>query len=274
MDTAQREFRTNSKNAKAGIARVVKPKRSRSAAKAASYTEYAELLTSIFEFMLMSGASEESILETTRQAVASAARSHGEVPSNRHAGLAMAALVLDAWHRNRRYLDSHAKPKPIPLVGAAPSVEALIRAERPRTDAAEIARHFRSLRLIVRRGKNLYRPADRMAVISRLNPLVQQHVARSSSNLLRTIRNNVTRPHVSRRLIERFAEVPDLPSKFRQEFYRFTQTQGWAFLKNVNDWLEMRRARRTYKRPTRTLKAGVHLYAYIDAANGLAKARR
>jgi hypothetical protein len=32
----------------------------------------------------------------------------------------------------------------------------------------------------------------------------------------------------------------------------------------VNDWLESRRARRATKRAGRTVRAGVHLYAYVD----------
>lgn len=237
-------------------------------------TDYADLLTSVFEFMLMSGVAREAILDLARGALTKAAKSQATEPSKRNAGLVTAALVLDAWHRNRRYMDAKANPKAIPLLGGAPSVEALIRAERPRMNAAAIARDFRSLRLVVHAGRKLYKPADRVAVISRLNPLVQQHVARSTSNLLRTIKNNVIRPNVSSRLIERFAEVPDLPSSCRKEFQKFTHIQGWAFLKNINDWLELRRARRHSKRPLRGVRAGVHLYAYIDGRSVGAKLRR
>jgi hypothetical protein len=237
-------------------------------------TDYEELLSSIFEFLLMSGATKEGTLELARGALARAERSQRTQPAKRNAGLVTAALVLDAWHRNRRYIDSKANPKAIPLLGVAPSVEALIRAERPHMNAAVIARNLRALRLVVRIGGKLYKPADRVAVISRLNPLVQQHVARSTSNLLRTIRNNVTRAAPSSRLIERFAEVPDLPITCKKEFQNFTRIQGWAFLKNINDWLELRRARRNLKRPLRKVRAGVHLYAYIDETDLHPRSRR
>jgi hypothetical protein len=236
--------------------------------------EYADVLTSIFEFMLASGATKDSILELVQKSLAKAAKSHGKVPANRQAGLLTAALVLDAWHRNRRYIDSNAIPKAIPLLGSAPSVEALIRAERPQMNAGVTAKSLLTMRLVIRAGKNLYRPADRVAVISKLNPLVQQHVARSMSGLLQTIKNNVTRSNTSSRLIERFAEVPDLPSSRRKEFREFTRSQGWAFLKNMNDWLELRRARRNSKRAVRTVTAGVHLHAYIDGTRGREKMSR
>jgi hypothetical protein len=228
--------------------------------------DYAEVLASIFEFMLMSGSDKASILETVGSALEDAQKNHKGPRSRRQQGLVTAALVLDAWHRNRRYLDAEATPKAIPLLGAAPSVEALVRAEQSSVDAAATARRLRSLRLVLRTGRNLYKPASRYAVISQLNPLVQQHVARSSSNLLRTIKNNVSK-HQDSPLIERFAEVPDLPLTCKTEFRQFTKAQGWAFLKTMNDWLESRRARRTPKKSSRSLRAGVHLYAYFGAAD-------
>jgi hypothetical protein len=235
----------------------------------AERADYAEVLASIFEFMLMSGSKKASILETVGRALENAEKVHNDPRSRHQEGLVTAALVLDAWHRNRRYLDAEAKPKAIPLLGAAPSVEALVRAEQSSVDAAATARRLRSLSLVLRAGKNLYKPADRYAVISKLDPLVQQHVARSSSNLLRTIKNNVSRPQSSHRLIERFAEVPDLPLVCKKEFRQFTKAQGWAFLKTMNDWLESRRARRTPKKSIRTLRAGVHLYAYFGPTENL-----
>jgi hypothetical protein len=231
--------------------------------------DYAEVLSSIFEFMLMSGSKKASILETVGRALENAEKAHNGPRLRRQEGLVTAALVLDAWHRNRRYLDAEAAPKAIPLLGVAPSVEALVRSEQPGVDAAATARRLRSLRLVLRTGKSLYKPADRYAVISQLNPLVQQHVARSSSNLLRTIKNNVSKPRSSHRLIERFAEVPDLPLTCKKEFHRFTRSQGWAFLKTMNDWLESRRARRKAKKSSRTLRAGVHLYAYFGPTTDL-----
>jgi len=114
-----------------------------------------------------------------------------------------------------------------------------------------------------------YKPSARIAVVAGLNPLIQEYVARSSSTLLQTIRHNVSRPRSSQKLIERFAEVPDLPAGCEAAFRRFSTEQGWAMLDRMNDWLESRRARRTMKRAGRTVRAGVHLYAYVDGRKNL-----
>src|SRR5262249_26584840 len=111
---------------------------------------------------------------------------------------------------------------------------------------------------------NLYKPTARFAIVAGRDPLIHQHVARSSAMLLKTIKHNVTRSANSPRFIERFAEVPDLPAKYVAEFREFTRSQGWAVLKTLNDWLESRRMRRAGGKRHRTVRAGVHLYAYVD----------
>jgi hypothetical protein len=177
--------------------------------------------------------------------------------------LAVAALALDAWHRHRRYMVG-SQPRAIPLCGPAPSVEALIRSQANAGNAQVLARHLKSLGLVIRSSKNLYKPSDRMAVVRGLDPVIQQYVARSSSTLLATIRHNTSRAGHSSPLIERFAEVPNLPRTHVAEFRRFARIQGCAFLRTLNDWLESRRARTSTARAGRTVRAGVHLYSYVQ----------
>ncbi len=226
-------------------------------------SDYTNLLVSIFGFMRKSGFRDVEVKDICRRALAAG---HNRECSDdpRCAMLAAAALVLDAWHRNRRYLDG-TQPRAIPLLGRSPSVESLIRSQATSNDPAALARRFRSIGLVVRSGKKGYKPSDRIALVNGLDPMIHQYVARTSATLLATIRHNTSQTRASPRLIERFAEVPDLPQKKAAEFRRFAQTQGWAFLRTLNDWLESRRAGRSSGRYERTVRAGVHLYAYVDA---------
>src|SRR5262249_8526791 len=88
--------------------------------------DYSSVLVSIFELMLRGGIRAKELLPTCVSALeraekkAAAARRQDE-----SGGLVVAALVLDAWHRDRRYLSPGGRPKAVPLLGAAPSVEAL-----------------------------------------------------------------------------------------------------------------------------------------------------
>jgi hypothetical protein len=227
-------------------------------------SEYVQLMRSMFDFLLTSGMEVSSVRGIVERAFAEAGERNRRALRRGDFGLATAGRVLDRWHRSPRYTTESATPRAIPLLGRAPSVEALVRSENAGVDCAAFARRLKVLGFLVRAEGGRYRPAARIAVVAGLSPLIQEYVARSSSTLLQTIRHNVSSRRRSQKLIERFAEVPDLPAGCEAAFRRFSTEQGWAMLDRMNDWLESRRARRTSQRGGRTVRAGVHLYAYID----------
>jgi hypothetical protein len=178
-----------------------------------------------------------------------------------------AAQVLDAWHRDRRYLSSRGTPIPVRLFGPAPSVESLVRRQKVPEHAADVARHLKAFRLVVLCGKNLYRPTTDVALISARDPrdpLVLQYASGALLTLLETVRQNVSGAGNPAPLIDRVAEVPDLPRKEIKAFKMFTQLQGRTFIRTINDWLETRRGRRSsWRRTSGTVRAGIHTYAYV-----------
>lgn len=228
------------------------------------HSEYVRLMRSMFDFLLTSGTEVKVIRRIVERALLEEGERNRSSESRGDFGLATAGRVLDRWHRSRKYTTERAAPRAIPLLGRAPSVEALVRAENASVDSAEFARRLRSLGFLIRADGGRYKPAARIAVVAGLNPLMREYVARSSSMLLQTIRHNISRSRRSQKLIERFAEVPDLPAGCEGAFRRFSTEQGWAMLDRMNDWLESRRARRATGRTGRTVRAGVHLYAYVD----------
>src|SRR5262249_25464674 len=95
---------------------------------------------------------------------------------------------------------------------------------------------------------------------------VLQHTTRALASLLQTVGQNVGSRRALAPLIERKAEIPDLPRRHVSAFRKFTQIQGRTFLTTVNDWLESRREPRvdsSTPRTKNTVRAGVHTYAYV-----------
>jgi hypothetical protein len=223
--------------------------------------DYSQVLTAIFAFMLSSGISSTNLRTVCTRSIDRAER-RARFGNKEDAGeLLTASLALDTWHRDRRYLNERAGPRPVRLLGRAPSVEALIRLQRRGGNAAQVARRLKGLRLVVPCGNSLYRPRSDAAVISRRDPVVLQHAARALSTLLETVAQNMSNSRSSP-MIERTAQVPDLPSEHVEAFKRFSQVQGWLLLRTVNDWLESRRARSS-PRTGSTVQAGVHVYAFV-----------
>jgi Family of unknown function (DUF6502) len=227
--------------------------------------DYSRVLTTLFAFMLRSGVKPEQLQAVCTSSLGKAERKASLGGKEEPYGLANVSRVLYAWHRDRRYLDDDAAPRPIRLLGPSPSVEALIRSQRCGVDAAQVARDLKALRLVEQRGgRGLYRPRSDAAVISRHDPLVLQHATRALSSLLETVAKNMS-TWASTPLIERSAEVPDLPTDQVESFRRFSQLQGWVLIRTVNDWLESRRPRRSVRKRTgSTVRAGVHLHAYVE----------
>lgn len=226
--------------------------------------DYARMLGSMFNSMRKSGLRNAELKDICALALKRSVRD-GQSDLTRPTIVSIAALVFDAWHRDRRYLDSDAEPIPIRLLGKAPSVEALVRGTEAHVSPSSVARQLRASGLLVASGRYRYKPADRTAFITGLDSAIQnQYIARASATLLKTIRHNVRCGRESSRLIERIAEVPDLPQRKAAEFRRFARAQGAEFLRTLNDWLESRRARRLSMRSARTARAGIHLYAYLE----------
>jgi hypothetical protein len=225
--------------------------------------EYERLLADVFGLLIHCGIRHRTISALTKRAFKSAiatARASSEFGGGE---LATFSLVLDAWHRNRRYLTSKGNPKAVPLFGRSPSVEALIRTEAPQFNPVELAKRIQSLRLVKPCPGNRYRPTGDAALVSIYDPTVLQYLARSLTSLLETVEENLRCAQDRPPLLQRSAEVPDLPADCIQSFRQFSRLQGAIFLRTINDWLETRRVRAAAAGRQKNVRAGVHVHAYV-----------
>src|SRR6185437_6010023 len=197
--------------------------------------EFERVLAGVFGLLIQCGVSQSAISALINRAFKSA-KARAEARREPGSGeLATFSLVLDAWHRNRQYLTARGRPRAVPLLGRAPSVEALIRTEGPQFDAPELARRLQSLQLIAPCSRNRYRPISDAALVSTYGPIVLQYVANCLLSLLETVEDNLRGAPNEPPLLERFAEVPDLPTECIQSFQQFSRFQGAIFLRTIND---------------------------------------
>jgi hypothetical protein len=227
--------------------------------------EYERVLTAVFGLLIRCGVRERGVSAIASRALKAAIRKAMSLGQSGGGELTIFSLVLDAWHRDRRYLTARGKPRAVPLLGPSPSVEALVRAQGPMLDAVDLAYRVRSLGLLVPCSGNRYRPIGDTALVSD-GPIILQHAARCLMSLLETVEVNLKGAPTSVPMLERSAEVPDLPAECVEDFHQFSRLQGAMFARTINDWLETRRVK---DRPAadhenaRAVRAGVHVHAYV-----------
>jgi hypothetical protein len=225
-----------------------------------------KILAAVLEFLIAAGADRKDLLAIVEaKLVAVPQEKNARIRKRRSArgDDTVSATVLHRWHRERNLLDTNALPVPLPLYGAAPSVESLVRSEKPSRPPRQIVADMVAMGLLRRAARGKYLPKARVATIRQMHPVLMEHVAKSLVRLLETVQNNTTAASGAIPLIERFTHIPDLPLTRVPEFRAFAQDHGSNFLASVDDWLEARRVRNSPKKQ-RGVSAGIHVYAYIE----------
>lgn len=234
--------------------------------------ECERVLSAVFGLLIHCGMRRKAIAALTDRAFEAANTKTRALGASSVGELATLSLVLDAWHRDRRYLTSRGKPKAVQLLGRAPSVEALIRAEGPQSDAVALARRIQRLRLITSCPGGRYRPTSDSVLISIYGPTVLQYIAQCLMSLVQTVEANLRGGPNVPPLLQRSAEVPDLPAECIESFQKFSRFQGEIFVRTINDWLEARRARMPIIDAKSNVRAGVHVHAYVTVNRSQAQA--
>jgi hypothetical protein len=232
-----------------------------------------KLVQSVLDFLLRSGMSPSdvrSILEEC-QPVEKGGKAMSRTAlrdSNRVGNGDVSAEVMRIWHRNSRFLDREANPRPLQLNRGSNSLVALVRRLDPSGDPISSIKVMRAVGLIRRMPDGRYVPTAESVKIDHLHPLAIEHIAKSVVRLVTTVCRNTDPTRQAMPLIERYAYAPDMSRSEAAAFADFTRNQGMVYLEAVDDWLEQRRIRSKAvsagRRQRSSVAAGVHLFAYMD----------
>jgi uncharacterized protein DUF6502 len=230
----------------------------------------AKAIFSLLEFLQRSGLTKHDILQLVEGELRKLPRrtAHPENLITRKGSRVtyVIGLALYRWHRDPDFIDVRGNPIPLALSGRAPSVESLIRHEKPEVSVKKLVAEFRSLRLIKPSGNGLYLPTNIAGRIRTDHPILLEHLANSVVRLLSTAREN-TKTKSDKTFIERFVHVPDLKLSKVSEFRDFSNQQAAAFLATIDDWLESNRATKRSGSIERSVSAGVHAFAFLEDLN-------
>ncbi len=235
-----------------------------------------EVVAAITDFALSSGLPPPLLKSLVEQRIANQVKTAGTTARRGTAAgrstYVVAPNLLYRWHKNLRLLDDLGNPKPLPLRGAAPSVEALIRADKPRDSIETVIKFLQQSRSIRRRGSG-WVPTSAEVIMKGINPTAKEHSTRTVLRFLETMIHNLGGSDPATRLIERSVVAADfLPPEAMAEFRAFVHDHGAEFLTTVDNWMGSRAARfapaATTGRRARARAAnpevGVHLFAWVQ----------
>lgn len=183
------------------------------------------------------------------------------------------AGALHSWHHRRAFLNTRGKPRALSLRRGQMSVAALIRNEDSHANVPDVISAMKRLHLLTRTRGGLFLPTSQLATIIRLDPILAEHVCHSLGRLLATVSQNTQATKEERRLIERSAQVQDLPRRKLAEFREFANMQGELFVRTINDWLESRRVQDSSGTRRQVARAGVHVFAFSESVSGRTEAQ-
>lgn len=230
-----------------------------------------KMLDSVLEFMNGSGMSESTIRESVEESLLNLNRrllSSG-TPRGRNLQIGnenISAELLRMWHRDSRYIDNEARPRPLSLDKGRDNLRSILKKIDATADPMQILREMKTVRLIRRTSHGKYLPNSESAIVGTLHPLAIDHIAKLVIRLVSTVSRNLDPSGKPLKLIERHAYTPDLTWSERAAFADFTRLQGKAFLESVDNWLEQRRLRRAnpkLRQQGQKVAASVHLFAYL-----------
>ncbi len=230
------------------------------------------ILHAAFLVMLRSAISTQEVKAISNAALALAQDQLNVRPDQVPRLSVIVAGTLHSWHHRRLFLNSRGRPRALSLRRGQMSVAALIRTEDSRASVPDVISAMKRLHLLRRTRGGLFLPTSQLATIMRLDPILAEHVCHSLGRLLATVSQNTQASKEEKRLIERSAQVQDLPRRKLAEFREFANMQGELFVRTINDWLESRRVQDTSGTRRQVARAGVHVFAFSESISSCTEA--
>lgn len=211
---------------------------------------------------LRSGASPQEMKKFVSECLAQSLRSYTPKSKGEMVWLYEVARILRTWHLETEYLTEGGGPKPLKL-GGKRGLRSLILCHFPPQMVNTVFATMRRNGLIKSRRAGYWTPTSRYARTPKPTVELLSHFAEGVSRLAETVGKNLSSKKAGNLLLERAAQVCDLPISEAQAFRRYAHSQGMAYLTAIDDWLETR-SRKAKGESKRVCHAGVFTFAFID----------
>lgn len=219
-------------------------------------------VVTMLQIKLQSGTSPQELRRFLNKCVSKAERGYRPPGQGDMIWLYQIARILRTWHLETRFITTSGEPKALKLQGKD-SLRSLILCHFPPRKVNLVLNTMKRNELIRHRRSGFWVPTSRYARTPKPTVELLSHFAEGISRLAETVGKNTTSKRPGDLLLERAAQVSDLPVSEAKAFRLYVQTQGMAYLTTVDDWLESR-SRNVPRKSKRVCHAGVFTFAFID----------
>lgn len=230
----------------------------------------ASLLYPIAAFLRSGGVNKAESLISFAHAFDYVRKSEGK-RALEHIGASTYYLDLIAtWSRERKFLDSQGRPRPLPLSGAN-GFASLVRSTGAQQDPKKMLRvliRYKNVRLLSDGRVRLVSPLFRASAGSRIAFEPIAHFLSDATSTLRHILNNVSSSNPD--LFWRTVESVHISRANADKFMTFAKERSLLFLEELDDWLQAH-GRPTTRSSKKQLRVGLGLFSIYSSGPQLTR---
>lgn len=148
-----------------------------------------------------------------------------------------AGRILSAWHQDPVYADAQGQPRALPVEGAAPSFESLMRAHGGDVPATALLKELLGVGAVERAADGRVRALMRHYVPLQIDAGKTLRAGSVLADVGNTVVHDLTCQRPAELRFERRASNERIDPAHLPAFREFLEREGMAFLVRIDDWL-------------------------------------
>ena len=172
--------------------------------------------------------------------------------------------VLSGWHLDADFLDDNGRPVRLPGDGDGASLKTLFKRYAGDTPHGALTKELEKLGLIAEVEPDLYEVRAREYVRSPLDPDMLRQVGVALHDHGMTLAHNVDSERTDPPRFEGMASNPRVARIHLEDFRRYLDTRGQAFLEEIDAWLAAHEIDATESSTSENVRLGAGVYLIHD----------
>ncbi len=174
------------------------------------------------------------------------------------------AQVLSGWHLDNDFLDAHGNPLRLAADGEGASFATLLKRYAGDTPHGALTKELLKLELIAEIEPGLYEVRAREYIRSALDPDMLRQVGVALHDHGMTLAHNVDSERTEPPRFEGMASNPRVARIHLEDFQRYLDTRGQAFLEEIDAWLAAHEVDETESSKSENVRLGAGVYLIHD----------